>query len=148
VVESSTGGEEAVTPTSNHRTGEPPESPATPAVDRAPHGTWSAPCAADPTAWDLDAGTLAQWLAAMRQCVHCPVLDECVALRDAFFPAADSTHRSVGNPNGVIWTGIAYSESGVPLDGRGLRLYAARRRRRTAPTTADHHCRAPDTAAV
>ena len=67
---------------------------------------------------------------------------------DAFFPAADSTHRSVGNPNGVIWAGIAYSESGVPLDGRGLRLYAARRRRRTAPTTADHHCTAPDTAAV
>ena len=28
----------------------------------------------------------------------------------------------------MIWAGIAYSESGVPLDGRGLRLYAARRR--------------------
>lgn len=137
-----------VTPTSNPRTGEPLESPATPTANRTPPATWSPPCAADPTAWDLDAGTLAQWLAAMRQCVHCPVLDECVALRDAFFPAADSTHRSVGNPNGVIWAGIAYSESGVPLDGRGLRRYAARRRRPTAPPTADHHCAAPNAEAV
>ncbi len=102
--------------------------------------TWAAPCAEDPTAWDLDTGTLGQWLAALRQCVGCPVLDECVALRDEFFPDADSTHRAPGNPNGVIWAGIAYSDSGVPLDGRGLRLYAARRRRRTElPATSDSH---------
>ena len=89
--------------------------------------TWEGPCATDPTGWDLDAGTLTQWLAAMRECVNCPVLDECVALREEFFPHADTTHRAGGNPSGVIWAGVAYSESGVPLDGRGLRLYAARR---------------------
>lgn len=89
--------------------------------------TWEGPCATDPTGWDLDAGTLTQWLAAMRECVNCPVLDECVALREEFFPHADTTHRATGNPSGVIWAGVAYSESGVPLDGRGLRLYAARR---------------------
>lgn len=96
---------------------------------------WTGPCATDPTGWDLDAGTLTQWLAAMRLCVDCPVLEQCVALRDEFFPDADTTHRAPGNPNGVIWAGVAYSDSGVPLDGRGLRLYAARRRDPDRPAT-------------
>lgn len=96
-------------------------------ADRAA-AAWGGPCAGDPTRWDLDVGTLTQWLAAMRECVNCPVLEECVALRDEFFPGVATTHRATGNPSGVIWAGVAYSETGVPLDGRGLRLYAARRR--------------------
>lgn len=104
-----------------------------PAAAASPDRTtaaWTGSCADDPARWDLDTGTITQWLSAMRECVTCPVLDRCVELRDEFFPDADTTRRRAGNPSGVIWAGIAYSESGVPLDGRGLRLYAARRRDR------------------
>ncbi|HZM66048.1 MAG TPA: hypothetical protein VFC16_07080 [Nakamurella sp.] len=110
--------------------GIPGRRPAGAASDDRTAAAWTGPCAGDPARWDLDAGNLTQWLTAMRVCVNCPVLDSCVALRDEFFPNAGSSHRA-GNPSGVIWAGIAYSESGVPLDGRGLRLYAARRRAST-----------------
>ena len=70
----------------------PREHRATSAGNRHDRATaaWAGPCAGDPTRWDLDVGTLTQWLAAMRECVNCPVLDECVALRDEFFPDVDS----------------------------------------------------------
>ena len=108
------------------------------------HGTWSAPCATDPTAWDLDAGTLAAMVgshAANACTARCWMNASRCAMSSSPPPTAPIAPSAI--PNGVIWAGIAYSESGVPLDGRGLRLYAARAPARTP--TADHHCAAPNT---
>ena len=87
---------------------------------------WRGPCAADPAGWDLDAGTLTQWLAAMRTCLNCPMLQLCRQARQEFWPLADPHHPN-RNPAGVIWAGVAYTETGHVLDDEGLRLYSARR---------------------
>ena len=75
--------------------------------------------------WDLDVGDLQSWLRAQRVCVErCPFLVECRARRDRLYP------YPVRNPQGVIWAGAAYSETGKILDTPGLRrLWATQRGR-------------------
>jgi hypothetical protein len=91
--------------------------------------TWQGPCADDPTGWDLDAGTLAQWFNAQILCLDCPMLARCRDLRDEFWPNADP-RRPSHNPSGVILAGVAYSETGRVLDTTSLRRLAALRRNR------------------
>jgi hypothetical protein len=91
--------------------------------------TWEGPCAQNPAGWDLDAGTLEEWVAAMLQCLDCPVLARCRQVRDEFWPDADP-RRPAHNPRGVILAGVAYSESGRVLDSVSLRRLAALRRNR------------------
>lgn len=87
------------------------------------------PCIDDPSGWDLDLGTLTQWLAALRTCWQCPVLRQCGQLRDAHYPRGSATRRVAGNPRSVIWAGVAYSEDGSPMDPDTLRRYARRQGR-------------------
>ena len=48
-----------------------------------------APCTRSPEAWDLDAGDLTQWLAALRTCREsCPMLAACVGLRQQLYPGS------------------------------------------------------------
>lgn len=91
--------------------------------------TWESPCAQNPAGWDLDAGTLEEWVAAMLQCLDCPVLARCRQVRDEFWPDADP-RRPAHNPRGVILAGVAYSESGRVLDHVSLRRLDALRRNR------------------
>lgn len=71
--------------------------------------------------WDLDIGDLRSWLRAQRACLEeCPLLAACAQLRSDHFPG--------GNPQAVIWAGVAYSETGRVLDTTGLRRLAAVRR--------------------
>ena len=91
--------------------------------------TWEGPCARNPAGWDLDAGTLEQWVAAMLQCLDCPMLVRCREVRDEFWPNADP-RQPAHNPRGVILAGVAYSESGRVLDNVSLRRLAALRRNR------------------
>jgi hypothetical protein len=90
---------------------------------------WQGPCYENPAGWDLDAGTLVQWLAALRSCHECPVLARCETLRDEFWPNADP-RKPAHNPSGVIMAGVAYSETGRVLDRAGLGRIAALRRNR------------------
>ncbi len=90
---------------------------------------WRGPCAADPAGWDLDAGTLTQWLAAMRTCLNCPMLQLCLQARQEMFPGS-APGRPARNPAGVIWAGVAYSDTGHAMDAAALRTYAARSRGR------------------
>lgn len=92
------------------------------------------PCTEDPTLWDLDQGTLTQWLAALRTCWMCPVLLQCGQLRDRYYPRGSAGRRVAGNPRSVIWAGVAYSEDGAPMDPDTLRRYASRRGQIQAPT--------------
>lgn len=96
----------------------------------SPH--WKGPCTDDPVAWDLDVGTLTQWLAALRICRnHCPMLRQCEQARQEFLPLADP-RRPAFNPKGVIWAGIAYSETGHVLSPESLQRLATLRRNRNA----------------
>lgn len=80
----------------------------------------TSPCEQRPEAWDLDSSQLVEWLAAMRICVSsCPLLEQCVRLRDQFYPES--------NPQGVIWAGVAYTMTGEPLLAGDLRTYAKRK---------------------
>lgn len=90
---------------------------------------WEGPCAQNPAGWDLDAGTLIQWFAALRQCLDCPMLAQCRQVRDEFWPNADPRYPT-HNPSGVILAGVAYSETGRVLDPPSLRRLAALRRNR------------------
>lgn len=92
---------------------------------------WHGPCeaqldATDPThphaSWDLDLGDAMAWMRAAEQCRTCPLLLQCRDLRGEYYGAA--------SPAGVIWAGVAYSETGRPLDAAGLRRLAAVRRNR------------------
>lgn len=96
-----------------------------------PVPAWQGPCAigqarpqdAHPRAsWDLDIGDLTAWFRAADACNGCPFLAACLAQRREFFPSS--------NPAGVIWAGVAYSETGRVLDTSGLRRLAATRRNR------------------
>lgn len=91
---------------------------------------WRGPCADDPAPWDLDAGTLTQWLAALRICRdQCPLLRQCQQTRQEFWPLADP-RRPAFNPKSVIWAGVAYSETGRVLSPESLlRLTTLRRHR-------------------
>lgn len=91
------------------------------------------PCAGDPAGWDLDMGTLTQWLAALRTCADCPVLRRCGQLRDAHYPRGSAVRRAAGNPRSVIWAAVAYSEDGSPMSIDTLRGYARRQRRIELP---------------
>jgi len=92
-------------------------------------GVPSEPCADDPGAWDLDAGELIQWLAAMRTCREsCPLLAECVSLREQLYPGSGPSGAKRDNPKSVIWAGVAYGETGEVLPPDSLRILAARRR--------------------
>lgn len=92
---------------------------------------WQGPCATDQAgpqeatpraSWDLDIGGLPAWFRAADTCNGCPFLNACLEQRREFFPES--------NPVGVIWAGVAYSETGRVLDTSGLRRLAATRRNR------------------
>ena len=92
---------------------------------------WKGPCVAlqaPPTAveahasWDLDIGDGVSWQRAVQKCHDCPFRALCVQERNEFFPSS--------NPSGVIWAGVAYSETGKVLDTAGLRRLATTRRLR------------------
>jgi hypothetical protein len=92
---------------------------------------WQGPCAIDQASpqdavprasWDLDIGGLPAWFRAADACNGCPFLADCLAQRREFFPTS--------NPAGVIWAGVAYSETGRILGTSGLRRLAATRRNR------------------
>ena len=68
--------------------------------------------------WDLDIGDGQSWIRAIRICAEeCPARASCIAARTEFFPHS--------NPQGVIWAGVAYSETGRVLDAEGLRRLTA-----------------------
>lgn len=88
-----------------------------------------APCTRSPEAWDLDAGDLTQWLAALRTCREsCPMLAACVGLRQQLYPGSGPAGTPRDNPRAVIWAGVAYSDEGCALPPDSLRNLAARRR--------------------
>lgn len=75
--------------------------------------------------WDLDFGDVRSWLRAQRVCLEqCPVLQQCEDLRDRLY------RPSRRRPAGVIWAGVAYSDSGKVLDMEGLRRLSATLRSR------------------
>lgn len=97
-------------------------------------GAWLGPCAAvtkqhdqavtnlDRVSWDLDVGDAASWMRATRICVEeCPFVVECRRLLESSYPGK-------ARPSGVIWAGVAYSETGKPLNAEGLRRLSAVRR--------------------
>ena len=87
------------------------------------------PCARDPKAWDLDAGDLIQWMAALRTCREsCPLLSACARLRQHLYPGSGLPGTSGDNPRAVIWAGVAYSDEGRAMTPDSLRNLAARRR--------------------
>lgn len=103
---------------------------------------WKGPCAQRPQSWDMDAGTLTEWLTARRACLECPVLANCRELRDELYPS-NHPRRPRKNPAAVILAGIAYSETGRVLDDEALRVYAARRAgHRTVRRTAEREAEA------
>lgn len=98
---------------------------------------WRGPCAAEPTAWDLDAGDLGSWLRAQRLCSSCPFLTECRISLLQSFPDA-SVQRPSKNPKSVVWAGLAYSDTGRVMSPETLRRYASQRQaqRRAVPALA------------
>lgn len=94
---------------------------------------WRGLCAASSTApqneaspgacWDLDRGDLVSWSRALQTCEACPFKSLCAEERDELFAAN-------GRPTGVIWAGVAYSDTGRVLDASGLRRLAASQRGR------------------
>lgn len=72
--------------------------------------------------WDLDIGEAISWFRAVQVCVACPVRKLCTQMRGEMFEAS--------NPAGVIWAGVAYSETGRVLDANGLRRLDSTRRNR------------------
>ena len=94
-----------------------------------PHRAIAEPCASNPRAWDLDAGELVQWLAALRTCREsCPLLAACAGRRQELYPGSGPTGVPRNNPRAVIWAGVAYSDEGRVLTPDSLRNLAARRR--------------------
>lgn len=79
------------------------------AVDGTPHASW-----------DLDVGEATSWWRALQTCGECPVQRLCIERRAELYPG--------GNPAGVIWAGVPYSETGRVLDLAGLRRLAITRR--------------------
>lgn len=92
-------------------------------------------CAARPAHWDLDAdgvdengleATIRTWQSAITACRACPMLQHCRAQAER------------EQPKDMIWAGVAYGDSGQPIDS--LRAYAARkatatRSKRARPVT-------------
>lgn len=74
-------------------------------------------CAADPEPWDLDVGTLQDWLRAIQGCWGCPLLDACKEERDRHYPG-------VIGPRAVIWAGRAYNDLGKEITISQLRRRA------------------------
>lgn len=96
---------------------------------------WKGPCADDPIKWDIDAGSYAQWLAALRVCQEqCPLLRRCQQARQEFWPLADP-RRPAYNPRSVIWAGVAYSETGRVLSVESLQRLATLRENRNEGLT-------------
>lgn len=89
------------------------------------------PCVEDPAGWDLDRGDLSDWLAAKRTCLTlCPALGECHAYRVEMYPASAAVEANPKeNPAGVIWAGVAFSDTGRALTNTQLRLMAAKKRK-------------------
>ena len=92
---------------------------------------WRGPCSgaeqaaardAPHVSWDLDIGESVSWWRAVQMCSDCPVRELCTQMRAEMFPT--------GNPSGVIWAGVAYSETGRVLDQAGLRRLGSTRRNR------------------
>ena len=101
------------------------------------HGPCQAPTPPSPPArtqprparesWDLDAGDVQSWMRAQRVCLEqCPFLTACQERRDKLYP------HPARNPAGVIWAGVAYSETGRVLDTEGLRRLSATQRGRAS----------------
>src|SRR5664279_1601334 len=83
---------------------------------------WQGLCRNDPDSWDLDSGDVKRWLRAIRACREsCPFLAECVAARTRMYPATADVQFSRSMPSGVIWAGIAYSDTGHVLSEHLLR---------------------------
>lgn len=100
--------------------------------DQVTSSHWKGPCTDDPTSWDLDASTLTEWVAALRICRNeCPMLRRCQQARQEFLPLADP-RRPAFNPKGVIWAGVAYSETGRVLSLESLQRLETLRRKREA----------------
>ena len=109
-----------------------------------PDSGWHGPCRDDPDSWDLDSGDVKRWLRAMRVCREsCPFLAECVATRTRMYPATADVQSSRSMPSGVIWAGIAYSDTGHALSEHLLRRLGSTIRNRrlrdasTRPARAD-----------
>lgn len=92
---------------------------------------WQGPCTAveqplvedvPHASWDLDIGEAISWFRAVQVCIDCPVSKLCTQMRGEMFPTS--------NPAGVIWAGVAYSETGRVLDAGGLRRLDSTRRNR------------------
>ena len=96
---------------------------------------WPEPaCASNPEGWSVDqGGGLPDWLRAIRTCVtDCPLLQQCWEARNRQYPDQE-------NPAGVIWAGVAYTETGQPLVTQSALVeYSHRRDRgwREHPTAA------------
>ena len=108
---------------------------------RQPHSTATGAaqrpaCDADPEGWALDRGGLSDWLRAIRTCVTgCPLIQQCWETRNRLY--AES------HPAGVIWAGIAYTDTGEPLlTQQSLVEYANWRHRRQATTAPSPAARA------
>jgi len=103
-----------------------------------PDSGWHGPCRDDPDSWDLDSGDVTRWLRAIRVCREsCPFLAECVAARTRMYPATADLQTARSMPSGVIWAGIAYSDTGYVLSEHLLRRLGStirNRRNRDAST--------------
>jgi hypothetical protein len=97
--------------------------------------SWPEPaCASNPEGWSVDqGGGLPDWLRAIRTCVtECPLIQQCWEARNRQYPDQE-------NPAGVIWAGVAYTETGQPLITQSALVeYSHRRDRgwREHPTAA------------
>ena len=83
-------------------------------------------CSADPELWDLDHGSLIDWLAALQVCtVHCPMAAACRRY------TLDQIKRGKP-PLGLVQSGVVFTAAGRPLEPHQLAEYAARMERRQA----------------
>lgn len=80
------------------------------------------PCADNPQAWDLDKGTILDWITALRICTApCPLLTACWEARRRQYPDGH-------NPAGVIWAGEAFTDTGQLMrDPGALLAYGSQR---------------------
>lgn len=83
------------------------------------NGPASPPCAADPDGWDIDYGSLPDWLRAIRTCTECPFQRSCLADLFAGYP-------DTAGPHGLIQAGIAFTSTGRRIpDAAALVEYAS-----------------------